>query len=483
MSISPIPHINPSEYPNQGLPSVADRMAAGKALRQKLQRSQLGLYTPPENRPHPVALLRAQDATRLPDLVPIRYGRMLASPWAFLRGAAVVMISDVALAPVTGLTVQACGDAHLGNFGVFASAERNLIFGINDFDETYPGAWEWDLKRLAASVVVAGRYLGARQAQCEEAVQTTVQAYCAHLRDYADWGYLDLWYETITEAELLEKLPEDLHKYAQRMMDKAKARDRLQVLDSLTELVDDEYHIIESPPWIMRVRPQGGDRALLDPFTDLMQSYFQSLGGDRRFLLSHYRLQDVAHKVVGVGSVGTRCWVIYLVGKDEQDPLFLQVKEAVPSILAAYSETVCGYRLPDDHQGRRVVVGQRLIQGAPDIFLGWSELAGVQYYVRQLRDMQGSVTLEPQKFSPEALPAYGELCGWALALAHAKSGDAAMMAGYVGKGDAMAEAMLDFAIAYADQTEQDYDCLVAAAQRGEIPVAEESRSPAVPPHP
>jgi uncharacterized protein (DUF2252 family) len=394
---------------------------------------------------------------------------MLESPFNFFRGTAALMIQDIAPAPITGLIVQACGDAHLSNFGVFASTERQLIFGINDFDETYPGAWEWDLKRLAASVVVAGRYLSAKEELCRDAVQATVQSYCRHLQDYGEWGYLDLWYELITEDELLEKLPPNLGEQAVKMVAKAKERDRLQVLSTLPELVDEERHIIEAPPSIIRDEHLPPDHSLTPDFDQLMQSYFKSLGGDRRFLLSRYRFMDAAQKTVGVASIGTRCWVVYLEGVNREDPLLLQVKEAQRSVLEPYAIEHCQYRLPDYQQGHRVIIGQRLIQGAPDIFLGWGEMNGVEYYFRQLRDLKGRFKLEPGEFKPNMLDSYGELCGWALALAHAKSGDAAMMAGYLGKGNALAEALAEFEIAYADQVEQDYEHLRTAAKQGRLP--------------
>jgi uncharacterized protein (DUF2252 family) len=461
-------HPNTLENP---LISLKKRLKEGKALRKQLKRSDLGQYLRKENREDPIAILEAQAKTRQQDLVPIRYGRMLNSPFSFLRGAAAIMIRDIAPAPTTGLTVQACGDMHLSNFGVFASPERNLIFGINDFDETYVGPWEWDLKRLAASIVVAGRYLGADKVLCEEAVRTMVESYRLHLLEYVNWGYLDLWYETITEEELLEKLPEELHKKADRLLKKARKRNHLQVLEQMTELIDDQHHIIESPPLIVRTETTKSGRPIAEAFELLLQDYAKSLSGDRRFLLSRYRLLDIAHKVVGVGSVGTRCWVVYFEGQDRNDPLFLQIKEAQASVLAPYSEAICNSRLPDNHQGHRVVIGQRLIQGAPDIFLGWGELDGVHYYIRQLRDMKGAVKLEPDKFSPSSLPDYSLLCGWALALAHAKSGDGVMLAGYLGKSEVLEDVMVTFANAYADQTEADYDLLVTAAKQGRIPVS------------
>lgn len=453
--------------------SVSERLAAGKALRQTVKRSAFAEYQPPADR-DPIALLEAQAKTRLPDLVPIRYARMLSSPFAFLRGAAAIMIHDIAPAPTTGINVQVCGDLHLANFGVFASTERNLIFGINDFDETYPGAWEWDLKRLVVSAAVAGRFLGGDRVLCETAVRATVQSYRQHLRDYAEMGYLDLWYDNITEAELLQKLPDSVQKRALPLLNKAKQQNHLQVLSKITELVDQQQHLIESPPLVVRVETAASGQPIIEAIAPLMQDYFASLNPDRRLLLSRYRLLDVARKVVGVGSVGTRCWVLYLEGLDAGDPLFLQVKEAQPSILAPYSETKCGYRSPGDHQGQRVVMGQRFIQGAPDIFLGWGELDGIHYYLRQLRDMKGGVKLEPGKFALASLPPYCGLCGWALALAHAKSSDAAMLSGYAGKSEALDDALVKFALAYADQTERDHEQLAIAAKQGRISVAEEN---------
>jgi uncharacterized protein (DUF2252 family) len=460
-------------HPQTECLSVTERLAAGKALRQKVKRSDHASYHPPDRRQDPIAILEAQAQTRLPDLVPLRYARMLTSPFAFLRGSAAVMIQDIAPAAVTGLTVQACGDMHLSNFGVFSSAERNLIFGINDFDETYPGAWEWDLKRLVASAVVAGRFLGADRVLCETAVRAVVQSYRQHLREYANLGYLDLWYVDIDEAEILQKFPATSQKKTIQVATKARKRDHLQVLEKMADLVDNQQHIIETPPLVVRVETLSNGLPAVEAIEPLIQGYLASLGADRRFLVSRYQVLDIARKVVGVGSVGTRCWIIYLQGKDANDPLFLQVKEAQPSVLAPYSGVLSSHTLPDDHQGHRVVIGQRLIQGAPDILLGWGELDGTHYYIRQLRDMKGGVKLEPDKFRVAGLPNYCGLCGWALALAHAKSGDAAMLAGYLGKDEALDSALVKFAHAYADQTERDYDQLVAAARQGRIRVASE----------
>jgi uncharacterized protein (DUF2252 family) len=447
-------------------PSVSDRLAAGKALRKKVPRRSHAVYQPPLNRPDPVAILEAQAKTRLPDLVPVRYARMLTSPFAFLRGSAAVMIGDIAPAPTTDLMVQACGDMHVSNFGVFASAERNLVFGINDFDETYQGAWEWDLKRLVASAVVSGRFLGADRVLCDTAARAVVQSYRQSMRQYAKLGYLQLWYTHITETELLQSLPVDFHQRAMRVLSKARQRTHLQVLEKMTDLVDNRQRLVELPPLILRATTTSAGRPIHEALELMLRDYLASLGQDRRFLVSRYRIVDVARKVVGVGSVGTRCWVIYLQGRDEADPLFLQVKEAQPSVLVPYAPA-----MPVQNQGERVVVGQRLIQGAPDIFLGWGEQDGIQYYVRQLRDMKGGVEFDPTKFRPAGLPNYCKLCGWALALAHAKSGDAAMLAGYLGKSEELDEALATFAHAYADQTERDYEQLATAARQGRIQVA------------
>ncbi len=454
-------------------PSVAERLAAGKALRQQVSRRAHAEFKPASDREDPIAILEAQAKTRLLELVPVRYARMLTSPFAFLRGSAAVMIGDIAPAVTTGLTVQACGDMHVANFGVFASAERNLVFGINDFDETHLGAWEWDLKRLTASAVVAGRFLGADRVLCEEAARAVVRSYRQYMRQYANLGYLELWYTNITEAAFLNVLPPESRKRAVRIAEKARQRTHLQVLEKMTDLVDNQQRIIEVQPLIVRAQMTGTGRPIAEALELLLRDYLASMGADRRFLLSRYRILDVARKVVGVGSVGTRCWVIYLQGKDADDPLFLQVKEAQPSVLAPYT----GNSPTDDpaieNQGHRVVAGQRLIQGAPDIFLGWGEQDGIQYYVRQLRDMKGGVEFDPAKFRVASLPDYCGLCGWALALAHAKSSDAAMLAGYVGKSEDLDEALAKFAHDYADQTERDYELLAAAARQGRIKVASE----------
>ena len=449
-------------------PSVEMRISAGKKLRDKFPRNKQGVFKPTANRTDPVSILEEQGKTRLQDLVPVRYARMLTSPFAFLRGAAAIMAADLAgNGETTGIKVQACGDMHVANFGVFASAERNLIFGINDFDETLPGPWEWDLKRLVASIVASGRFLGADKNLCEESVLTAVSAYRKRIKEYAYMGSMELWYSTISEREILKTLPGEQQKAFKKIASKARARTHMQVLDKLTDIVDKKYRLRDDAPFIVHETHSQSGRTIEEALGLLLESYFLSLADDRKNLLKQYRIVDVARKVVGVGSVGTRCWVIFLTGQHSEDPLFLQVKEAQPSVLEPFLAQST-YANP----GERVVQGQRLIQGAPDIFLGWGELDGKTFYVRQLRDMKGGVEFDPAKTNLENMPDYCSLCAWALALAHAKSGDAAMISGYAGNSDELDEAMVQFAFAYAEQTEKDHKSLLAAAKSGRIKVAE-----------
>lgn len=452
------------------LPTIEERLEAGKALRARFPRIKQGNYNTPVNRVDPVSILEAQGKSRLPDLVPIRYARMLTSSFAFLRGAAAIMAADLAANPnPTGLRVQACGDMHIANFGVYASAERKLIFGINDFDETLPGPWEWDLKRLVASIVVATRFLGGSEAMCRDAVAAAVQSYRKYIRQYAFKGNMELWYTTNTEEDIIKGMMPDQVKAVKRVTDKARSRTHLQVLDKLTDIVNDKYRLKEDAPFIVRETHTQSGKPVEEALGMLLESYIGSLADDRAALLKKYRIVDVARKVVGVGSVGTRCWVIFLHGNSADDPLFLQVKEAQPSVLEPFL-TNSVYA----NQGRRVVEGQRLLQGSPDIFLGYGENEGFHFYVRQLRDMKGGVELDPEKVNLTYLSTYCKLCSRALALAHAKSGDAAMIAGYVGKSDELDEAMVRFAYAYATQTENDYKALVQAAKSKRIKVAKEA---------
>jgi len=448
-------------------PSIAERFATGKALRDRVPRAAHAEYKPSRSRKDPISIIEAQAKTRLEQLVPIRHARMLVSPFAFLRGSAAVMIADIAAAPLTGLKVQACGDMHVSNFGVFASAERNMVFGINDFDETLPAPWEWDVKRLAASAVVCARFLGGDKADGEAAARSAVRAYRQRLRSYAEMGHLELWYERIDGRDVLDSLSRKARRGAEKILAKAQGRTHLQVLEKMAELVDDRHRIVEARPLIVRVAETESGMPIKEAMDRFLNSYLESLTWDRRHLLDRYQILDVARKVVGVGSVGTRCWVVLLRGAHDDDPLFLQFKEAQPSVLASFTK----HDMPYANQGRRVVVGQRIIQGAPDIFLGWGEVGGIHFYVRQLRDKKGGVEFEPGQTELDNYVEYCGLCGWALALAHAKSGDAAAIAGYCGNSDELDEAMAKFADAYADQTDRDHDAMVSAARNRRIKVA------------
>ena len=447
--------------------TVEDRMDAGKALREKFPREMHREYKPAENRADPVAILEKQAETRLPFLVPIRYARMLTSAFAFLRGSAAVMAVDLAGTTTTGITVQACGDMHVANFGVFGSAERNLVFGINDFDETLPGPWEWDLKRLTTSIISAGRFLGANDKLCKESVLAAVESYREHMKKYANMGYLELYYETIKGSDILKVISPSAQKGAEKIFEKANKRTHMQILAKLTDIVDEKNLLHVNSPFIVRETHSQSGRPINEAVGLVLDSYLNSLADEKKILLNHYRIVDVVRKVVGVGSVGTRCWVIFLKGNHSGDPLFLQVKEAQTSVLEPFTK-----KSVYSNHGQRVVAGQRILQAAPDIFIGWGELDGIHFYIRQLRDMKGGVEFDPEKVKIKNLPQYTSLCGWALALAHAKSGDAAMIAGYAGKSAELDKAMAHFAFSYADQTDQDYNALADAAKSGRINVAE-----------
>lgn len=447
-------------------PSIADRIATGKALRAKVPRASLAEYRPALNRKDPVTILEAQAKTRLPQLIPVRYARMLQSPFAFLRGCAAIMALDLEPSPVTGLSVQVCGDMHVSNFGVFASAERNLVFGINDFDETIPGPWEWDLKRLVTSAVVAGQFLGADAESCESFSRSVVSSYRKHIGEYANMGHLATYYATIRKKDLQRAVSPRLRDRLQKMTDKAKQRSNLQVLEKMTDLVDNRRRIVESAPFVVRETKTQRGTPIRQALGLFLHQYLASLPPDRKELISQYQVLDVARKVVGVGSVGTRCWIAFMQGADESDPLFLQFKEAQESVLSPHLNAPTF-----ENEGFRVVCGQRLIQGAPDILLGWGTVEGVQFYVRQLRDMKGSFEFDPGSFTREGVVDYCGLCGWALALAHAKSGDAAKIAGYAGKSDALDEALTEFAFAYSKQNERDYAELQKAERSRRITVS------------
>ena len=454
--------------------SVQERAAAGKAARAAVPRGSHGEYGPAPDRQDPVALLQAQSATRVPELVPIRYGRMIESPFRFYRGAAGIMAADLAAGANTGIRAQLCGDAHLLNFRLLASPERRLMFDINDFDETLPGPWEWDVKRLAASLVIASRENGFTAKERSAIVRATVRSYREQMRGLALMGNLDVWYARIDTDGLQDlvtgRLDARRGRLVARSLDKARTRDNLQAFEKLTHLVDGQRRITAAPPLVVPVAdllPELERGQLEHAVGDLVARYATSLQSDHRILLEQYRLVDMARKVVGVGSVGTRCWIVLLLGRDDQDPLLLQIKEADHSVLAPYAGA-SAY----PNQGRRVVAGQRLMQATSDILLGWERAEGIDgqsrdFYVRQLRDWKGIA--EPAAMLPEGLRMFGELCGATLARAHARSGDRIAIAAYLGTGDVFDQALARFAEAYADQNERDHQALVHAVDTNQVP--------------
>jgi uncharacterized protein (DUF2252 family) len=451
------------ELPRQQFAPLGERLAAGKALRDAVPRRSHATWTPPADRPDPVATLGAADVDRLPELVPIRYGRMLVSPFAFLRGSASVMAVDLAGSPTTGVTVQVCGDCHLMNFGLFATPERNVVFGLNDFDETAPGPWEFDVKRLAASFVVAALDAGLGETLARRGAVAAVRSYRDCLWEHVAQSPLDVWYERIDlEREIAAAPDKQARSRRQRMAERARARVGDQLVPKLVRADGDAMTIVDQPP--LNFHPEVEDPHGLA--LGFLATYRESRPADRRVLFDRYELRDVAVKVVGVGSVGTRC-LIGLMSSAAGHPLFLQVKEASASVLEAVTE---GPHMA--HHGERVVLGQRLMQPASDIFLGWGTgPGGRHFYVRQLRDMKLSVTLQRD---PVGMMRYAEYCGRALARAHANSGDPAVIAGYLGRSDRFDEAIGTWALAYATQTVEDHAALAAAAEEGRIEVIEET---------
>ncbi len=454
--------------------SVAERVAIGKAARARTPRSSNALFEPAPGRPDPVALLEQQATTRVTDLLPIRYGRMLVSPFAFYRGAALIMASDLADTPRSEMSVQCCGDAHLSNFGVFASPERRLVFDVNDFDETLPGPWEWDVKRLAASMLIAARQNDFPAKHRQRVVGDTVREYRTAMRRFAGMSNLDVWYAHLDVDDTFRELGSQLHaKMAARTtkaLALARTRDSLSAFSKLTRTVDGEARFVADPPLIVPLDDlaQGSERAdMYDALHEQLRSYRATLQDDRRVLLEQFRVTDFARKVVGVGSVGTRAWIALLLGRDDGDPLLLQIKEAQASVLEGFLE-------PSEfaNHGERVVAGQRLMQASSDIFLGWLHLSSGldgqprDFYVRQLRDQKGSAQIG--RMSSNGMRAYGRMCGWTLARAHARSGDRIAIASYLGKSTKFERALVQFADSYAEQNESDYRALQAAVDSGRI---------------
>jgi uncharacterized protein (DUF2252 family) len=455
-------------------PTVQERVALGKAVRAEVPRSAHARFEPSADRPDPLELLEAQARTRVPELVPIRYGRMLVSPFTFYRGAAKIMAADLATTPNSGLPVQCCGDAHLSNFGLFASPERRLVFDINDFDETHPGPWEWDVKRLAVSMLIAARDNGFGTQQQEQVVLQTMQRYREAMREFAAMGNLAVWYSHLDTDTVMAKYAPQFQrrvvKRTEKTLTKARTRDSMSALDKLAERVDGHVQIVDQSPLIVPLRHLVTDvsvEAIFDELHELIRAYRDTLQHDRRALVEQFELADFARKVVGVGSVGTRAWIGLLFGRDDSEPLFLQMKEAEASVL----EEFLGESEFPNH-GQRVVNGQRLMQATSDIFLGWvHQPKGLDgkardFYGRQLKDWKGSAEIE--QMVPEGMAVYGELCGWTLARAHARTGDRIAIASYLGGGMTFDRAILEFSVAYADQNERDYKRLADAVASGRI---------------
>jgi uncharacterized protein (DUF2252 family) len=457
-----VPHLTPQQ-----------RAARGKAARAEVPRSSHSVFEPGVSGRDPIALLEQQALTRVPELVPIRYGRMLVSPFAFYRGAALVQASDLATTPTTGLRAQLCGDAHLSNFGVFASPERSMLFDVNDFDETLPGPFEWDVKRLAGSLAVAGRERGFSAKERAQVVLATVARYRDAMSQFAVQPNLDVWYAHLDVdkelARLGPTLDPEIRRRTERNVAKFRTRDNLNAFAKLTHTVDGEPRIVSDPPLIVPIQemfPSDEFHRMMGRLHTIVRGYRRTLQSDRRHLLEEFQLVQVARKVVGVGSVGTRAWILLLLGRDDGDPLILQAKEAEASVL----ERFVGVSEYANH-GQRVVAGQHVMQASSDIFLGWERVEGVDgkrrdFYVRQLRDWKGSADVDTM--NPPTLAAYGELCGWTLARAHARSGDRIAISAYLGKNDVFDQAIARFAESYADQNERDHDNLKAAVDSGRL---------------
>jgi uncharacterized protein (DUF2252 family) len=462
---APVPHL-----------TVAERAARGKAARAEVPRSSHAAFEPPPTRADPIELLERQAESRVPELVPIRYGRMMVSPFTFFRGGAKIMAHDLAATPRSGLTVQCCGDAHLSNFGVFASPERSLVFDMNDFDETLPGPWEWDVKRLTASVRIAARDNGFAVKDQDKVVLATVEEYRRALREFAAKKNLEVWYAHLNTEEVVNQFAPQFEESGvtrlRKQLAKARTKDSMAAFSKLASVVDGNAQIADQSPLIVPLRvlaPGEAGEHVFEELQDLIREYRATLEVNRRILLEQFRLVDFARKVVGVGSVGTRAWIALLLGRDGEDPLFLQMKEAQPSVL----EEFLGPSEFSNH-GERVVVGQRLTQAVSDIFLGWLSVESSpfegggrrDFYGRQLKDWKGSAEIE--QMNPARMAIYGRLCGWTLARGHARTGDRIAIASYLGSGDRFDRAIVEFSGAYADQNERDHRALLEAVKSGRL---------------
>jgi len=450
---------------------VEARQARGRGARQNASRSSHAVWHPAPDRPDPVVMIANQEITRVPELLPIRHERMLATPFTFYRGAAIIMAADLATQPDTGLRVQACGDAHLANFGGFMAPDRRIVFDMNDFDETNPGPFEWDVKRLVTSFELAWRENGYDQKVGRKIVVNTARAYRAAMAEFAGMGNLELWYDRLDVEQVLARwsgqVSAEVLARFQRNVGKAEEKNSMKALAKLTEVIDGEHRIKSDPPLVVPARDLAEDpAALVSWLHERFRVYRHSLQADRRHLLEGYRIVDVARKVVGVGSVGTRCWIMLLLGRNDQDPLFIQVKEANESVLEPYAGR-SGYA----SHGQRVVEGQRLLQSASDILLGWTKATGIdgverEFYLRQLWD--GKLSPAYETMEPEMLRVFGEMCGITLARGHARSGDRVAINAYLGSGDAFDQAIGEFATAYADQNDRDFAAVTAAVAAGRL---------------
>lgn len=445
--------------------SREERTRLGREAREAVPPTELAAWSVRPDRPEPIDQLVEQCDQRVPELVPIKYGRMMSSPFAYYRGSPIVMAHDLASHPDSGLLVQACGDAHLMNFGLFASPERNLLFDVNDFDETHTAPWDWDVKRLAASVVVAGRDINLDDEECRRAAHAVAASYTVRMSEFAEMRNIDIWYsrvdthavDEVVARSLRPDVAHNVRKELEKGIRKAQHHTNLESLPKITELVGDRRRIVNEPPLIHHL-PEGDEITAGEVF----EGYRSTLSAEHRALLDRYALVDIARKVVGVGSVGTRCYLMLLLGDLGEDPLFLQVKEAERSVLEAHT-----VRCDFENQGERVVVGQRMMQAASDVFLGWTRgPRGHDFYVRQLRDMKGSARVE--HFDAPMLTLYGALCAWALARAHARATGAVRIAAYIGDGTTFADAIADFAMAYALQNQIDYERFIEAVAGGRI---------------
>ena len=441
----------------------------GKLLRQSVSLTDQSFWKVTRPRQDPIRILAEQAKTRIPTLIPLRHQRMSASPFAFFRGGAAIMAADLAKTPYTNLHVQLCGDMHVANFGFFATTEHHLAFGINDFDETLPGSWEWDLKRLVASAVIACESLGTNKTYSEDIVRTIVFSYRENMANYAKLPYIVLANQYLDDAQLrmsAQRYGKSAQNFLQKQIDLAQNSTNQSFLHKFTKNTNGRRRIIDQPPLITHSNVDHLGIPIEPLLDEAILTYADSLLSDRRQLLKRYVIQDFARKIVGVGSVGTSCWVLYMQGLNNQDPLFLQYKEAQKSVLAPYFGDPAF-----NHQGRRVVAGRRMLQGAPDILLGYGQAKNIDYYIRQLRDMKGGISIGSDECGKKELPAFAYLFGWALALGHARSGNPSILSGYLGKSNQIDDALVDFSFAYAQQNAIDFETFTKAIKQGKLPCA------------